>query len=131
MSVHGAAHMKCVACDSQTSLEEARSQWWICTICGSYICPPCRALFLETGQNICPSAIVRGGEPHSPHFTRFLGPRDQVEEPDPESPSTIRILDDVPKPRSPQSGGKVVILPDEEKAESGSAADQEGRNDNE
>ena len=125
--------MKCVACDSQTSLEEARSQWWICTICGSYICPSCRALFLETGQNTCPGAIVRGGEAHSPHFTRFLGPRDLGEEPEPESgsPSTVRILGDALKSHPQQSGGKVVILSEEEGAESGSTADHEGRDDNE
>ena len=123
--------MKCVACDSQTSLEEARSQWWICTVCGSYICPSCRALFLETGQSICPGAIVRGGEPHSPHFTRFLGPREQVDDAEPEPSSTVRILGDVPRSRPQQSVGKVVILSDAERPESESNADYEGRDDNE
>jgi hypothetical protein len=123
--------MKCAACDSLTSLQEARSQWWICTICGSYICPSCRALFLETGQDICPGAIVRGSEPHSPHFTRFLGPREPVEDTKPEPPSTVTILGDVLQSRPEQPGGKVIILPDEERPESETNADHEGRDDNE
>lgn len=131
MSVHGASQMKCAACDSLTSLQEARSHWWICTICGSYICPSCRALFLETGQGTCPGAIVRGGEPHSPHFTRFLGPREPVEDPEPEPPSTVTILSDVPRSRPQQSGGKVVILPDKDRPESESNAVHEGRDDDE
>lgn len=131
MSIHGASQMRCAACATQVSLENARSRWWICTICGSYICPSCRAIFLESGQGTCPGAIVRGGEAHSPHFTRFLGPRLDLESQPTEIQTSVRILGDVPR-RSPQPlGGKVVILPEEEGIESRSEADQEGRDNDE
>jgi hypothetical protein len=115
MSIHGASQMKCIACDAQVSLEGARSQWWICTTCGSYICPSCRALFLETSNNICPGTIVRGIEAHPTHFTRFLGPRTNNEEPDIDEPSSVVLLGDVRRNPSQVPGGRVVILEDENK----------------
>ncbi len=120
-----------MVCDTQTSLVEARSQWWICTTCGSYICPNCRTLFLETGQNTCPGAIIQGSEPHSPHFTRFLGPRDSSEVTELERSSSVTILADVPRRRVTQPSGKVVILPDEEGPESSPHTDSAGPNDDE
>lgn len=114
MSVHGASHMKCVACANQASLDEARREWWICTTCGSYMCPNCRSLFLETGQGACPGTIVLGVESHPPHFTRFLGPREERAELPSEPSSTVVILGDVRRnqPRSPS--GRVIILDDDE-----------------
>jgi len=111
MSIHGASHIKCVACDLEVPLLEARSQWWICTTCGSYICPSCHALYLETSQRICPGTIVRGVEAHQPHFTRFLLPRHEAEL---NERSRVIILGDV-KRRQPLSlNGKVIILDDDE-----------------
>lgn len=114
MSVHGASHMKCIACANQVSLDEARREWWICTTCGSYMCPNCRSLFLETGQGTCPGTIVRGVESHPPHFTRFLGPREEPEVVPPESRSTVVILEDVRRNQSHSPGGRVIILDDDE-----------------
>jgi hypothetical protein len=131
MSVHGASQMRCAGCATHKSLENARSQWWICTVCGSYICPSCRALFLESDQGICPGAIVRGSEAHSPHFTRFLGPRGESESQSIETQSSVRILGDVSRQSVQPSGGKVVILPDEEGTESHAEADQAGQDDDE
>ncbi len=113
MSIHGAAHFKCVACDSQLSLQEAQSQWWICTTCGSYICPSCRALFLESGEGTCPGTIVRGVEAHPPHFTRFLGPRREPEQPDTSESSRVVLLNDVRRNSSSSPGGRVIILDNE------------------
>ena len=110
MSVHGAAYIKCMACDSQASLQEAQSQWWICTTCGSYICSNCRALFLETGQGTCPGTIVRGSEAHPPHFTRFLGPRRETEESINNDSSRVVILNDVQYNPSSSPSGRVIIL---------------------
>lgn len=107
--------MKCIACDAQVSLEEARSQWWICTTCGSYICPSCRALFLETSNNTCPGTIVRGVEAHPPHFTRFLGLRSNINESDTNEPSKVVLLDDVRRSARQSTGGRVAILEDETK----------------
>ncbi|MFX0168360.1 MAG: hypothetical protein ACFE89_03285 [Candidatus Hodarchaeota archaeon] len=115
MSVHGASHMKCVACDAHVSLEEARSQWWICTTCGSYMCPSCRALFLETGTGTCPGTIVRGVEAHPPHFTRFLGLQRDVVEPDSSERSKVILLGDVQRRSSHSPGGRVVFLDDDTK----------------
>ncbi|MFX1564365.1 MAG: hypothetical protein ACFFCH_00075 [Promethearchaeota archaeon] len=129
MSVHGASHFKCMACDAQTSIAEARSQWWICTTCGSYICPSCRVLLLETGQGICPGAIIQGSEPHSPHFTRFLGPREPTPVQEPQQRSTVTFLDDVPRRPKQQPGGKVVILPDQEDPEPVFSSDPVGQDD--
>ncbi|MFX1319099.1 MAG: hypothetical protein ACFE9D_04485 [Promethearchaeota archaeon] len=131
MSVHGASQMRCAACATQVSLENARSQWWICTVCGSYVCPSCRALFLESGQDTCPGAIVRGSEAHSPHFTRFLGPRLESESQPAETRRPVRILGDVSRHSPQPPGGKVVILSDEEGIESSSEADQVGRDNDE
>ncbi len=114
MSIHGAAHIKCMACDSQVSLQEAQSQWWICTTCGSYICPSCRALFLETGQETCPGTIVRGVEVHPPHFSRFLGPRRDIDEPDSNEQSRVVLLGDVRRTPQQSQGGRVIILDDDD-----------------
>jgi hypothetical protein len=114
MSVHGASQMKCLACANQVSLDEARREWWICTTCGSYMCPNCRSIFLETGQRTCPGTIVRGVEPHSPHFTRFLGPRGNSEDAQHELHSTVVILGDVPRNQPQSLGGRVIILDNEE-----------------
>lgn len=99
-----------MACDSQVPLPRARSQWWICTTCGSYICTSCRALFLETGQGICPGTIVRGVKAHPPHFTRFLGPRNEQKETDSTAPSRVILLGDVQPSTSQSPGGRVIIL---------------------
>ena len=116
MSVHGASHMKCVACDAQASVTEARSQWWICTTCGSYMCPSCRALYLESDQGTCPGTIVRGVEAHPPHFTRFLGPR-REEAPPTDTQSTVVLLDEILRHSTPQSKGRVIILEDADEKE--------------
>ncbi len=118
-----------MACDAQTSIAEARSQWWICTTCGSYICPSCRVLLLETGQGICPGAIIQGSEPHSPHFTRFLGPREPTPVQEPQQRSTVTFLDDVPRRPKQQPGGKVVTLPDQEDPEPVFSSDPVGQDD--
>ena len=110
MSVHGAAYIKCMACDCQVSLQEAQSQWWICTTCGSYICQSCRALFLETGQGTCPGTIVRGVEAHPPHFSRFLGPRRETDVLDTGEGSGVVLLNDVRRNQSSSPGGRVIIL---------------------
>ena len=106
--------MKCVACDTQASVIEARSQWWICTTCGSYICPSCRALFLETSQGTCPGTIARGVDAHPPHFTRFLGPRRDTEEPESNARSTVVLLGDVRRRSAPSPSGRVIILDDDD-----------------
>ena len=113
MSVHGASHMKCVACDAQASVTEARSQWWICTTCGSYICPSCRALYLETSQGTCPGTIARGVEDHPPHFTRFLGPPPDREEAESNAQSTVVLLGNVRRRTAPSTRGRVLILDDD------------------
>lgn len=112
MSVHGASHIKCVACDSQVTLEKARSQWWICTSCGSYICASCHALFLETGGGTCPGTITRGIEAHAPHFTRFLGPRHEAEISNSSRGSKVILLGDVQRKPQRTSEGRVIILDD-------------------
>jgi hypothetical protein len=125
MSVHSASHIKCIACDAQVSVDEARRTWWICTTCGSYMCPNCRAIFLESGDGICPGTIVRGVEPHSPHFTKFLGPRPSSDEPVGEEGPGIVILGNVPRTKRSQSrGGKVIMLQGKERAPTDS--DDEG-----
>jgi hypothetical protein len=106
--------MKCVACANQVSLDKARREWWICTTCGSYMCPNCRLLFLETSQGACPGTIVRGVESHPPHFTRFLGPRVEPEETQPEPRSTVVILRDVRRNQSGSPCGRVIILDEDE-----------------
>ncbi|MFW9831918.1 MAG: hypothetical protein ACFFD8_09085 [Candidatus Thorarchaeota archaeon] len=126
MSVHSALHLNCVACDTQVPMLEARNKWWICTICGSYICPNCRALFLETGQVTCPGSIVRGSESHSPHFTRFLAPRQGSQEQENEPTATVVILADVPRQKPRVPSGKVIILTDEERETND--ADESGDN---
>ncbi len=78
------------------------------------MCPNCRSLFLETGQGTCPGTIVRGVESHPPHFTRFLGPREEPEVVPPESRSTVVILEDVRRNQSHSPGGRVIILDDDE-----------------
>jgi len=125
MSVHSAAHMKCVACDSHASVTEARNEWWICTTCGSYMCPSCRALYLETSQDTCPGTIVRGVESHPPHFTRFLGPRREAEEPWTITHSTVVLLEDVRRPQLPSTKGRVIILEDEDAEQNNETDGQE------
>lgn len=58
---------------------------------------------------------MRAVEPHSPHFARFLAPRQESEVPEAEPSSTLVILDDVTRSQPRRTGGKVVILPDEER----------------
>ncbi|MFW9985322.1 MAG: hypothetical protein ACFFDJ_02025 [Candidatus Odinarchaeota archaeon] len=128
MSVHGASQMKCVACDAQVPLDEARRIWWICTTCGSYMCPNCRAIFLESGNGTCPGTIVRGVEPHPPHFTQFLDPRLTNDEILGEEDSSIVILGDVPRQGHPKKkGGKVIILQDKEREPNDSDPNDEGK----
>ncbi|MFW9934645.1 MAG: hypothetical protein ACFFDU_03825 [Candidatus Thorarchaeota archaeon] len=114
MSIHRASHIKCVACDSQATLEEARSQWWICTSCGSYICASCRALLLEAGEDICPGAIARGTEAHAPHFSRFLGPRREADNSDSNRGSKVVFLGDVRRKPQHTPEGRVIIFDDDE-----------------
>jgi len=123
MSIHGASHIKCVACDSQASVTEARSQWWICTTCGSYICQSCRALYLETRQGTCPGTIARGVDAHPPHFTRFLRLRRETEETESSAHSTVVLLGDVPRQPTPPTSARVIILDDDD-AESDSDNDR-------
>jgi hypothetical protein len=78
------------------------------------VCPTCRSLFLETGQGTCPGTIVRGVESHSPHFTRFLEPREELEDASTEPHSTVVILGDVRRNQHSSPGGRVIILDDEE-----------------
>ena len=106
--------MKCVACDTQASVSEARSQWWICTTCGSYICPSCHALYIETSQGTCPGTIARGVDTHPPHFTRFLGPRRDVEERDANSRPSVVLLEDVHRQPTSPTSGRVIILEDDD-----------------
>lgn len=116
MSVRGAAQVKCAICDDSGSLEVAHQDWWICTSCGSYLCPRCHTLFTRSGDEICPGTIVRGAEPHPPHLTRFLSPRTNPEQ-EHQGGSSVRILEDVPHRPIPKPGGRVVILGDVEPGE--------------
>ncbi|MFX1474765.1 MAG: hypothetical protein ACFFCO_04700 [Promethearchaeota archaeon] len=117
MSVHGAAQVKCAVCDDAVSLEAARQDWWICTSCGSYLCPRCYTLFTRSGDDICPGTIVRGAEPHPPHLTRFLAPRTNPEPPTHQGESSVVILEDIPRRPPPRTGGRVIILGDREPKE--------------
>ena len=117
MSVHHAAQVKCVICDDTVSLENARQDWWICTSCGSYMCPRCHTLFTQSGDEICPGTIVRGVEPHPPHLSRFLAPRPNPEPSRPNGSSSVVILNDVPRRPRSQSGGRVIFLEDREPTE--------------
>jgi hypothetical protein len=117
LSVHGAAQVKCAICDETVTLEVARQDWWICTSCGSYLCPRCHTLFTRSGDEICPGTIVRGAEPHPPHLTRFLAPRTNPEPLTDQEGSSVVILDDIPRRPTPKTGGRVIILGDREPEE--------------
>ncbi len=125
MSVYGAAQIKCAICDEQVSLEVARQEWWICTICSSYVCPRCYSLFRHSPQDTCPGTISRVIEVHTPHFTRFLGRRRIEQQSQPEQRTTVVMLGDVPRnKRQPKpQRGKVIIL-EEESSESDSNSHQ-------
>lgn len=110
MSVH-ATQMTCAICDSQVTLRIARRDWWLCTTCGSFVCPRCYVIFRESGQEFCPGTIVRGVEQHPPHFTRFLARR-TTSTPPVEERSTVVILGDVRRRTQPPLGGRVIILED-------------------
>ncbi len=110
MSVQ-ATQMTCAICDKQVTLEIARQDWWLCTICGSYVCPQCYIIFRESGQDFCPGTIVRGVEQHLPHFTRFLAPRANASPNAGEQP-TVAILGDVRRRTPLPRGGRVIILGD-------------------
>ncbi|MFX1562816.1 MAG: hypothetical protein ACFFDP_05875 [Promethearchaeota archaeon] len=112
MSVQ-ATQMTCAICDSQVALRIARREWWLCTTCGSFVCPRCYIIFQESGQEFCPGTIVRGVEPHPPHFTRFLARRTAATHPV-EERSTVVILEDVRRRTPPPLGGRVIILDDSE-----------------
>lgn len=112
MSVH-ATQMTCAVCDNQVALRVARRDWWLCTTCGSFVCPRCYGIFRESGQEFCPGTIVRGVEQHPPHFTRFLSPRTTTTPPV-EDQSTVVILEDVRRRTPPPKGGRVIILDDVE-----------------
>ena len=124
MSVHGASHMKCVTCDTLASVTEARSQWWICTTCGSYMCPSCRALYLESNEGTCPGTIVRGVETHPPHFTRFLGPRSEAEPPETATRPTVVLLEDVGRSQPASTKGRVIILEEKDAAQNNGTDEQ-------
>jgi hypothetical protein len=125
MSVHGATQMKCAICDEQVSLEIARQEWWICTICSSYVCPRCYSLFRESPQDTCPGTISRAIEAHTPHFTRFLGRRRINNQSQTEQRTSVVILGDVPRNQRPPRPrrGKVIIL-EEESGEPGTTSPQ-------
>jgi hypothetical protein len=108
-----ATQMTCAICDIQVALRVARRDWWLCTICGSFVCPRCYTIFQESGQEFCPGTIVRGVEQHSPHFTRFLAPQTAATQ-SAEEESTVILLGDVRRRTSPPLGGRVIILEDVE-----------------
>lgn len=121
MSVHGTSQIKCAICALQAPLQQANQDWWLCTTCGSYVCPDCYALFHSSEQGNCPGSIVRGTEIHPPHFTRFLSPRQEDTPPQETERSTVVILGDVRREARQQTppppGGRVIILDDEEDQE--------------
>lgn len=125
MSVHHTAQVKCAICDETVSLESARQDWWICTSCGSYMCPRCYTLFTRSGDEICPGTIVRGAEPHPPHLTRFLAPRANPEPSRQDGNSSVVILDDAPRRPTPKPGGRVIFLEDKEPEEDRETTTQE------
>jgi len=117
MSVSGATQIRCVVCAQQAPPDVARRSWWVCLSCNSYVCPRCYDMLRESHQESCPGAIVRGGQPHPPHFTRFLSPRAPERPPQATGHRPIAILGDVPRRSVPSKGGRAVILKDEERDE--------------
>jgi hypothetical protein len=129
MSVSGTTQIRCVVCAQQAPPEVARRTWWVCLACNSYVCPRCYGMLRQSGQESCPGAIVRGGPPHAPHFTRFLSPRAPNRPPQVSGGKPVVILDDVPRRPPPSKRGRAVVLKNDELAEREPDQDATGSND--
>jgi hypothetical protein len=129
MSVSGATQIRCVVCAQQAPPDVARRSWWVCLSCNSYVCPRCYNMLRESRQESCPGAIVRGGQPHPPHFTRFLSPRAPEQTPQVTGHKPVVILGDVPRRLAPSKGGRAVIIKTGESNEPETEDDASGSDD--
>jgi hypothetical protein len=129
MSVSGATQIRCVVCATQAPPDVARRSWWVCLSCNSYVCPRCYGMLRESGQESCPGAIVRGSQPHAPHFTRFLSPRAPERPPQATSHKPVVILGDVPRRPAPSKRGRAVIFKNDEPSEPATDDDAAGNDD--